>query len=76
MSNKKEQPMKAKIQSFKPNAKHLSLVEAVLRQAIRNAYRKRHEGFLPTIQKWHRDDVRDAIKAYRLMQATEISHVD
>ena len=68
--------MKAKIQPFKPNAKNLILVEAVLRQAIRNAYRKRHEGWLPTIQKWHREDVRDAIKAYRVMRATEISHVD
>ena len=31
--------MKTKIQSFKPNYRHLSLVESVLRQAIRNAYR-------------------------------------
>lgn len=68
--------MKAKIKPFKPNAKNLSLVEAVLRQAIRNAFHKRHEGFLPTIQKWHRQDVREAIHAYRVMKATEISHVD
>lgn len=68
--------MKTKIQPFKPNYKNLSLVEAVLRQAIRNAYRKRHEGWLPTIQKWHREDVREAIHAYRIMKATEISHVD
>lgn len=68
--------MKAKIQSFKPNARNLSLVESVLRQAIRNAYRKRHEGFLPTIQKWHREDVREAITAYRMIKETEIKHAD
>ena len=68
--------MKAKIQPFKPNYRNLSLVESVLRQAIRNAHRKRHNGFLPTIQKWNREDVRDAIRAYRVIKATEISHVD
>ena len=68
--------MKAKIKPFKPNARNLSLVEAVLRQAIRNAYQKRNEGFLLTIKNWHRNDVREAILAYRVMQATEISHVD
>lgn len=76
MSNTKTQTMKTKIQSFRPTSKNLLLVEGVLRQAIRNAYRKRHEGFLPTIQKWHREDVREAIQAYRIMKATEISHVD
>ena len=68
--------MKTKIQSFRPTTKNLILVEGVLRQAIRNAYHKRHSGFLPTIQKWHRNDVREAIQAYRIMKATEISHVD
>ena len=68
--------MKTKIQSFRPTTKNLILLESVLRQAIRNGFRKRHDGLLPTIQKWHREDVREAIQAYRIMKATEISHVD
>ena len=67
--------MKTKIGSFKPTTKNLVLMESVLRQAIRNGFRKRNQGFLPTIQKWHREDVREAIKAYRMIKATEVSHV-
>ena len=68
--------MKTKIGSFKPTTKNLVLMESVLRQAIRNGFRKRHHGFLPTIQKWHRNDVREAIQAYRMIKQTEVSHVD
>ena len=68
--------MKTKISSFRPTTKNLILLESVLRQAIRNGFRKRHDGLLPTIQKWHREDVREAVAAYRMIKATEISHVD
>lgn len=76
MSNIKHTTMKTKIGSFKPTTKNIILMESVLRQAIRNGFHKRHHGFLPTIQKWHRDDVREAVQAYRMIKATEISHVD
>jgi|694.fasta_scaffold107476_4 hypothetical protein len=68
--------MKTKISSFRPTTKNLILLESVLRQAIRNGFRKRHNGFLPTIQKWNREDVREAVAAYRMIKATEISHVE
>lgn len=51
-------------------------MESVLRQAIRNGFRKRNHGLLPTIQKWHREDVRNAIQAYRMVRNTEITNVD
>jgi len=68
--------MKTKIQSFKPTTKNLIMMESVLRQAIRNGFRKRNHGLLPTIQKWHREDVRNAIQAYRMVRNTEITNVD
>jgi len=64
--------MKTKISSFKPTTKNLILMENVLRQAIRNGFRKRHHGFLPSLQKWNREDVRDAVKAYRMIKSTDI----
>lgn len=63
--------MKTKIQPFKPTTKNLILMESVLRQAIRNGYRNRNNGFLPTFKRWNRDDVRDAIEAYRMVKVTE-----
>ena len=47
------------------------LMESVLRQAIRNGFRNRNTGFLPTFKRWNRGDVRDAIEAYRMVKVTE-----
>jgi hypothetical protein len=68
--------MKTKIGKFKPTLPNLMLMESVLRQTIRNSYRNRNKAILPTYKGWRRDDLRDAIKAYRMIQATEVSHVD
>jgi hypothetical protein len=76
MSNTTTQTMKAKIQSFKPTLPNLLLMENVLRQAIRNSYQSRHTGWLPTYKKWRRDDVKLALRAYRMMKSTEAPHVD
>ena len=64
--------MKTKIQPFKPSTQNLILLDKVLRKAIRTSYQKRHSGFLPTFNRWNRDDVREAIAAYRIIQATEV----
>lgn len=68
--------MKAKIQPFKPTLPNVLFMENVLRQAIRNSYKTRHEGWLPTFKKWKREDVKQAVKAYRMIKSTEVSHVD
>ena len=68
--------MKTKISPFKPNTKNLLLMDSVLRSAIRNGFRNRNKSILPTFNKWNRDDVREAIHAYRMIQATEVCHVD
>jgi hypothetical protein len=67
--------MKTKIQSFKPNLQNMMLMDSVLRTAIRNAYGNRNKGLLSVYKKWRRDDLRDTIKAYRIIKATEVSHV-
>ena len=52
-------------------------MENVLRQAIRNSYKTRHDGWLPTFKKWKRDDVKLALRAYRMMKSTEmLGYVD
>ena len=68
--------MKTKIQSFRPNTTNLLLMDSVLRNAIRNGFRNRNKSILPTFNRWNRDDVREAVKAYRMIRATEVSHVD
>ena len=68
--------MKTKIQPFKPTLPNVLLMENVLRQAIRNSYKTRHEGWLPTFKKWKREDVKQAVKAYRMIKSTEVPHVD
>ena len=68
--------MKTKIGSFKPTTTNLILMDSVLRSAIRNGFRNRNKAILPTFKGWRRDDLRDTIKAYRMIKATEISHVD
>ena len=62
---------KTTIQPFKSTTQDLLLMESVLRAAIRNGFYKRNKSILPTFNKWNRDEVRDAIKAYRMMKKTE-----
>lgn len=76
MSNTTHTPMKTKIGSFKPTTTNLILMDGVLRNAIRNGFRNRNKSILPTFNKWNRDDVRDAITAYRMIKQTEVSNVD
>jgi hypothetical protein len=68
--------MKTKIQPFKPTLPNVLFMENVLRQAIRNSYKTRNNAWLPTFKKWSRDDVRQAVKAYRMIKSTEVPHVD
>lgn len=68
--------MKTKIQPFKPTLSNVLFMEGVLRQAVRNSYKNRNIGWLPTFKKWSRDDARQAVKAYRMIKATEVPHVD
>jgi len=70
------QPMKAKIQPFKPNFKNLLMMDVVLRRAVRQGFKSRNQNPFPTIKAWKRDDVRETIKAYRMIQALEVSNVD
>jgi hypothetical protein len=68
--------MKTKIQPFKPSLPNVLLMDSVLRTAIRNAYGNRNKGCLSVYKKWRKDDLRDTIKAYRMFQKLEVSHVD
>jgi hypothetical protein len=68
--------MKTKIGKFKPTLTNLMLMDTVLRQAIRNGYRNRNKAVLSCYKSWNREDVRYAIKAYRMINATEVSNVD
>jgi hypothetical protein len=69
-------PMKTKIQPFKPNFPNLLMMDIVLRRAVRQGFKARNRIPLPTIKAWKRDDVRETIKAYRMIQATEVQNVD
>jgi hypothetical protein len=51
-------------------------MDGVLRAAIRNGFLNRNRSFLPTFNKWNREDVRDTIKAYRMIKKTEVQNVD
>lgn len=62
---------KTTIQPFKPTTQNLMLMESVLRTAVRNGFHKRNKSILPTFNAWNRDEVRDAIKAYRMFKKTE-----
>jgi hypothetical protein len=68
--------MKTKIQKFKPTIANLTLLDIVLRRAIRYGYKNRNKSILPACKNWRKDDVRDAIKAYRMIKATEVQNVD
>jgi hypothetical protein len=68
--------MKTKIQSFKPNFQNLLMMDVVLRRAVRQGFKTRNQNPFPTIREWRRDDIRETIKACRMIQATEVSHVD
>ena len=68
--------MKTKIGKFKPSLENLMLMDVVLRRAIRYGYQNRNKAILPAYKVWRRDDLRDAIKAYRMIKQTEVSHVD
>jgi hypothetical protein len=76
MSNTTHIPMKTKIQSFKPNLQNLLIMDVVLRRAVRQGFKTRNQNPFPTIRGWRRDDIRETIKAYRMIQATEVSNVD
>ena len=76
MSNTTSTPMKTKIQSFKPNLQNLLIMDVVLRRAVRQGFKTRNQNPFPTIRGWRRDDIRETIKAYRMIQATEVSNVD
>jgi len=68
--------MKAKIQSFKPNFSNLLMMDMVLQRAVRQGFKTRNQNPFPTVRGWKRDDIRETIKAYRMIKATEVSHVD
>ena len=68
--------MKTKIGKFKPSLENLMLMDGVLRRAIRYGYQNRNKAILPAYKGWRRDDLRDAIKAYRMIKQTEVCHVD
>ena len=68
--------MKTKIGKFKPSLENLMLMDAVLSRAIRNGLRYRNQSDFGPVRKWRRDDIRDTIKAYRMIKETEVCHVD
>jgi hypothetical protein len=68
--------MKTKIGKFKPTLTNLMLMDTVLRTAVRNAYGNRNKGCLSVYKKWRKDDLRDTIKAYRMIKQTEVRNVD
>jgi hypothetical protein len=68
--------MKAKIQSFRPNMKNLMMMDMVLRRAVRQGFKHRNESPFPSIRGWRRDDLRETIKAYRMIVNTEVANVD
>jgi len=68
--------MKTKIQSFKPNLSNLMLMDGVLRRAVREGFKARNQSQFPTVRGWRRDDIREAIKAYRMVVNTEVANVD
>jgi hypothetical protein len=67
-------PMKTKIQKFKPTMENLMLFDTVLRRSVRLAFRTRNQNQFPTVKKWRRDDIREAIKAYRIICNTELEN--
>jgi hypothetical protein len=67
--------MKTKIQKFKPTLSNLMLMDTVLRRAVRHGYQNRNKAPLETYKKWRREDLRETIKAYRMIVNTEVSHV-
>ena len=68
--------MKTKIGKFKPTLHNLMLMDAVLSRSIRSGFKSRNQSDFGLVRKWRRDDIRDTIKAYRMIKATEVSHVD
>jgi hypothetical protein len=68
--------MKAKIQPFKPNFSNLLMMDIVLRRAVRQGFKTRNQNPFDTVRKWRRDDIRETIQAYRMIQATEVKNVD
>jgi hypothetical protein len=67
--------MKTKIGKFKPTLENLMLMDTVLRRAVRQGYKHRNKAPLETYKKWRREDLRETIKAYRMIVNTEVSHV-
>jgi hypothetical protein len=68
--------MKTKIGKFKPSLENLMLMDAVLSRAIREGLKYRNQSDFGLVRKWRRDDIRDTIKAYRMIKETEVCHVD
>jgi hypothetical protein len=75
MSNTTHTTMKAKIQSFKPNFSNLLMMDVVLRRAVRQGFKTRNQNPFGMVKQWRRDDIRETIKAYRMIQATEVQNV-
>jgi hypothetical protein len=53
---------------------NLMLFDTVLRRSVRLAFRTRNHNQFPTVKKWRRDDIREAIKAYRIICNTELDN--
>jgi hypothetical protein len=68
--------MKTKIGKFKPSLENLMLMDAVLSRSIRSGFKTRNQSDFGLVRKWRRDDIRDTIKAYRMIKQTEVCHVD
>jgi hypothetical protein len=52
------------------------LMDTVLRRAVRQGFKTRNQNQFATVRQWRRDDIRDAIKAYRMITNTEVRNVD
>ncbi len=76
MSNIITTTMKTKIGKFKPTLSNLMLMDTVLRRAVRQGFKTRNQNQFATVRQWRRDDIRDTIKAYRMITNTEVRNVD
>ena len=50
------------------------LFDSVLRRAVRLGFKTRNQNQFPTVKKWRRDDIRESIKAYRIICNTELEN--
>ena len=52
------------------------MMDMVLLRAVRQGFKHRNESQFPSIRGWRRDDLRETIKAYRMIVNTEVANVD